>query len=291
MRPGGSRPGAGDRRRWLSGHGPDQAARAARAGGPEPEPAVLPSSARAGGRTSPGRHRRPAGRQPRRRGLPDHLPHRGQGGHLGPGPGVRADQRPGHSQRDRGLPGCTASRRIIYSSSPSVVFNGLDMEGVDESVPYSARFEAAYPETKARAEQIILGSNTAEPGHDLDSPPPDLGPGRQQSAAADPRPGPARTAPAHRPARPADRSDLYRQRRRGPPAGRRSARARLAHRGPDLLRHPGRNDPALGHDQPLPQGRRPGSGQAVGLAPAGVRRRRAPGIGLRAVTAQGKNPR
>jgi nucleoside-diphosphate-sugar epimerase len=53
------------------------------------------------------------------------------------------------------------SRRIIYSSSPSVVFSGLDMEGVDESVPYSARFEAAYPETKARAEQIILASNTA----------------------------------------------------------------------------------------------------------------------------------
>ena len=53
------------------------------------------------------------------------------------------------------------SRRIIYSSSPSVVFNGLDMEGVDESVPYSVRFEAAYPETKARAEQIILASNTA----------------------------------------------------------------------------------------------------------------------------------
>jgi nucleoside-diphosphate-sugar epimerase len=53
------------------------------------------------------------------------------------------------------------SRRIIYSSSPSVVFNGLDMEGVDESVPYSARFEAAYPETKARAEQIVLESNAA----------------------------------------------------------------------------------------------------------------------------------
>ena len=53
------------------------------------------------------------------------------------------------------------SRRIIYSSSPSVVFSGLDLEGVDESVPYSSRFEAAYPETKARAEQIILASNTA----------------------------------------------------------------------------------------------------------------------------------
>jgi 2-alkyl-3-oxoalkanoate reductase len=52
------------------------------------------------------------------------------------------------------------AERIIYSSSPSVVFNGLDMEGADESVPYSARFEAAYPATKARAEQIILGSNS-----------------------------------------------------------------------------------------------------------------------------------
>lgn len=52
------------------------------------------------------------------------------------------------------------SRRIIYSSSPSVVFNGRDMEGVDESVPYSSRYEAAYPETKARAEQIILAANS-----------------------------------------------------------------------------------------------------------------------------------
>jgi len=51
------------------------------------------------------------------------------------------------------------SRRIIYTSSPSVVFDGLDLEGVDESVPYSKRFEAAYPETKARAEQMVLRSN------------------------------------------------------------------------------------------------------------------------------------
>ena len=52
------------------------------------------------------------------------------------------------------------ARRIIYSSSPSVVFNGRDMEGVDESVPYSTHYEAAYPETKARAEQIILAANS-----------------------------------------------------------------------------------------------------------------------------------
>src|SRR5262249_16870747 len=52
--------------------------------------------------------------------------------------------------------------RVIYTSSPSVVFNGRDMEGADESVPYSKRFEAAYPKTKALAEQIVIESNGAD---------------------------------------------------------------------------------------------------------------------------------
>ena len=46
--------------------------------------------------------------------------------------------------------------RLVYTSSPSVVFAGSDMEGVDESVPYARRFKAAYPETKAAAEKIVL---------------------------------------------------------------------------------------------------------------------------------------
>ena len=50
--------GAGDGRRRLSRHGPDQAARRARAGRPQPEPARLPASAGPGGRASPGRCRR-----------------------------------------------------------------------------------------------------------------------------------------------------------------------------------------------------------------------------------------
>jgi 2-alkyl-3-oxoalkanoate reductase len=60
------------------------------------------------------------------------------------------------------LAACRAvgSRRIIYTSSPSVVFTGLDMEGVDESTPYSSHFEAAYPRTKALAEQAILAANS-----------------------------------------------------------------------------------------------------------------------------------
>lgn len=45
--------------------------------------------------------------------------------------------------------------RLIYTSSPSVVFDGSDMEGVDESVPYPETFHAPYPETKALAEQAV----------------------------------------------------------------------------------------------------------------------------------------
>ncbi|MGH7171911.1 MAG: NAD-dependent epimerase/dehydratase family protein [Gemmataceae bacterium] len=46
--------------------------------------------------------------------------------------------------------------RLVYTSSPSVVFTGCDMAGVEESVPYAAHYEAAYPQTKAIAERMIL---------------------------------------------------------------------------------------------------------------------------------------
>ena len=49
--------------------------------------------------------------------------------------------------------------RLIYTSSPSVVFNGMDLAGADESAPYPERFEAAYPETKAIAERMVLEAN------------------------------------------------------------------------------------------------------------------------------------
>jgi len=50
-------------------------------------------------------------------------------------------------------------RRLVHTSSPSVVFDGTDMEGVDESVPYPEHFEAFYPQTKAEAEQLVLQAN------------------------------------------------------------------------------------------------------------------------------------
>jgi nucleoside-diphosphate-sugar epimerase len=50
--------------------------------------------------------------------------------------------------------------RLVYTSSPSVVFAGQDMEGVDESTPYPEHFDAAYPQTKAQAEQTVLAANS-----------------------------------------------------------------------------------------------------------------------------------
>jgi nucleoside-diphosphate-sugar epimerase len=47
---------------------------------------------------------------------------------------------------------------LVYTSSPSVVFDGTDMEGVDESVPYPAHYHAPYPQTKALAEQAVLAA-------------------------------------------------------------------------------------------------------------------------------------
>jgi len=49
--------------------------------------------------------------------------------------------------------------RLVYTSSPSVVFSGGDLEGVDESTPYPAHFHSHYSETKALAEQQVLAAN------------------------------------------------------------------------------------------------------------------------------------
>jgi len=50
-------------------------------------------------------------------------------------------------------------QRLVHTSSPSVVFDGSDMQGVDESLPYPKHFEAFYPQTKAESEQLVLQAN------------------------------------------------------------------------------------------------------------------------------------
>ena len=47
-------------------------------------------------------------------------------------------------------------RKLIYTSSPSVIFDDLPQEGLDESVPYPTRWLAHYPHSKAIAEQEVL---------------------------------------------------------------------------------------------------------------------------------------
>lgn len=51
--------------------------------------------------------------------------------------------------------------RLVYTGSPSVVFDGSDVEGGDESLPYPSSYEAHYPHTKAVAEQLVLEANSA----------------------------------------------------------------------------------------------------------------------------------
>lgn len=50
--------------------------------------------------------------------------------------------------------------RLVYTSSPSVIFNGTDADGVDESVPYPRRYFNHYQYSKAIAERKVLAVNS-----------------------------------------------------------------------------------------------------------------------------------
>lgn len=69
--------------------------------------------------------------------------------------------------------------RFIFTSSPSVVFAGGDVEGWNEAAPYPESFDSYYAGTKALAEQLVLAADSPEfstialrphlvwgPGHD-----------------------------------------------------------------------------------------------------------------------------
>jgi nucleoside-diphosphate-sugar epimerase len=62
------------------------------------------------------------------------------------------------------LEGCRTHgvRRLVYTSTPSVVYNGRDLSGVDESLPLTTACPSAYPLTKAVAEREVLAANTPE---------------------------------------------------------------------------------------------------------------------------------
>ncbi|MDR0590396.1 MAG: NAD-dependent epimerase/dehydratase family protein [Puniceicoccales bacterium] len=53
-------------------------------------------------------------------------------------------------------------RKLIFTSTPAVVFNGHDLSGVDESVPRQLNYHWFYARTKAIAEKYVLESNCSD---------------------------------------------------------------------------------------------------------------------------------
>ncbi|MBN2217590.1 MAG: NAD-dependent epimerase/dehydratase family protein [Pirellulales bacterium] len=49
--------------------------------------------------------------------------------------------------------------KLVFTSSPSVIFDGRPLEGVDESAPYPRRWLCHYAQSKALAEQHVLAAN------------------------------------------------------------------------------------------------------------------------------------
>lgn len=55
--------------------------------------------------------------------------------------------------------------KLVYTSTPSVVFNGKDLAGADESLPYGEAIPCPYPATKAIAEKAVLEAHNLPPGY------------------------------------------------------------------------------------------------------------------------------
>ena len=58
--------------------------------------------------------------------------------------------------------GCRAHgvRRLVHTSTPSVVYNGRDLAGANESLPLTTRCPSPYPLTKAAAEAEVLRAHS-----------------------------------------------------------------------------------------------------------------------------------
>jgi nucleoside-diphosphate-sugar epimerase len=60
------------------------------------------------------------------------------------------------------LEGCREQgvRRLVFTSTPSVVYNGRSLAGADESLPLTTSCPSPYPLTKAMAEREVLAANS-----------------------------------------------------------------------------------------------------------------------------------
>ncbi len=58
-------------------------------------------------------------------------------------------------------------KKLIYTSSPSVVYNAEEAINIDESVPYPEKYLCHYSRTKAQAERLVLAANGSGEGGNL----------------------------------------------------------------------------------------------------------------------------
>lgn len=56
-------------------------------------------------------------------------------------------------------------KKLVYTSTPSVVYNGQSISGANESLPYGTDIPCAYPTTKVIAEKAVLDANGQPPGN------------------------------------------------------------------------------------------------------------------------------
>ncbi len=122
-----------------------------------------------------------------------------------PGIGMDRDAYESINQRGTELLLANARRqgvkRLVYTSSPSVVFAGEDQSGVDESAPYDFGWmeanRAYYSYTKACAEQAVLAANSERDAYVFVAAALNLGAGRYASCAAAVGAGPLRAFAAN----------------------------------------------------------------------------------------------
>ena len=55
--------------------------------------------------------------------------------------------------------------KLVYTSTPSVVFNGQSLSGANESLPYGSNIPCPYPTTKVIAEKAVLMAHGQPPGY------------------------------------------------------------------------------------------------------------------------------
>jgi nucleoside-diphosphate-sugar epimerase len=56
----------------------------------------------------------------------------------------------------------TSVPRLVYTSSPSVVYNGGNLSGINESAPLCTEAPCAYPTSKAAAERLVSAAHSRE---------------------------------------------------------------------------------------------------------------------------------